>query len=178
MKAQQKPTSKVRDLEDTGSRLGSSSLQFRRMNLDEPVLIEVVSEELTDGRLESEDGLVGRCLVVSMNHRAIIRVNGGHPWTMFHGVTPRKDAGSRRDQAGLTRKSITLLSKRVGKLTREYCKLGSVSACQSPKSAVVSYGYAGDSRPTTHLGKVRLGSRSVVHREWEYSSLDAGVNLR
>lgn len=48
---------KVLDFEDGGTRLGGTSLELRRVNLDEASVIQVVSEELADAGLYAEDGL-------------------------------------------------------------------------------------------------------------------------
>jgi len=55
-------TFEVRDAENGSTRFGSSSLKFRRVNLDETLSVEVVSEEVSDTRLDLEDSLVGDCL--------------------------------------------------------------------------------------------------------------------
>lgn len=51
-------TVKVLDLEDAGSGLSSSSLKLGRVDLDESILVQVFSEELTNSGLYPEDSLV------------------------------------------------------------------------------------------------------------------------
>jgi len=52
-------TVEVGDLENTGSTLGSSSLELGSVDLDEVLLDEELPEERTDGGLDLEDGEVG-----------------------------------------------------------------------------------------------------------------------
>lgn len=51
-------TLEVRDTEDGSARLGSGTLELGRVDLDEPLSVEVVAEEVSDSRLDLEDGLV------------------------------------------------------------------------------------------------------------------------
>jgi len=57
--ARNKLTVEVGDLENTGSTLGSSSLELGSVDLDEVLLDEELPEERTDGGLDLEDGEVG-----------------------------------------------------------------------------------------------------------------------
>jgi len=54
-----KLTLEVGNTENGSSRLGSSTLKFGRVDLDEALSVEVFSEEVSDTRLNLEDGLVG-----------------------------------------------------------------------------------------------------------------------
>jgi hypothetical protein len=65
-------TFEVRDAENGSTRFGSSSLKFRRVNLDETLSVEVVSEKVSDTRLDLEDSLVGDCLKEARSAREVV----------------------------------------------------------------------------------------------------------
>ena len=50
------------DLEYARSGFRGGSLELGRVDLDEPERVEVGTEEVANGGLKTEDGLVGRCL--------------------------------------------------------------------------------------------------------------------
>lgn len=54
------------DLEHAGTGFRGGSLELGRVDLDEAERVEVRSEEVGHGGLETEDGLVGGCLAVGV----------------------------------------------------------------------------------------------------------------
>jgi hypothetical protein len=60
--SQERFSLEVPDLEDGRSGFGSGPLKLGGMDLGEPYAVEVGTEEVRDGGLESEDGLVGGSL--------------------------------------------------------------------------------------------------------------------
>lgn len=58
---------KVLDFEDRRARFGRRTLQFGRVDLDEPFRVEVFAEELANSGLDAENGLVGRCLGLGLS---------------------------------------------------------------------------------------------------------------
>lgn len=51
-------TLEVRYAEDGSARLGSGALELGSVDLDEALRVEVLAEEVSDARLDLEDGLV------------------------------------------------------------------------------------------------------------------------
>lgn len=70
-------TVKVLHLEHRRARFSSGTLQLGRVDLGKAILVEMVSEQLADARLNPEDGLVGRCLVSFSSGLLCVRLAAG-----------------------------------------------------------------------------------------------------